>query len=676
MDVHINNAPVNGSYSDEYKKDDGKSWTITPSNDSCDHYEFVIKDKTTGVSSNPIVGKQCKINKSSNTDKEIYSVTISCLKKNGDRQTAVDDSEVTVDLTPKLEGDGRAIFDFTAHTDTHSITTNMSFTNFAGDSTAPECEYQQHSAMTGNCIEGAETEVLVDENDTLNLYKGKQDNTHRENLRDNSDTRLTYFNKNKPWFDVERLRIAADWLQKNKLLTVSLPDETKGAGATVDNPVTGTMTMRQFLRNVAADQTMYGVVRVLVGFEKDAKTGKIQHCSTTNDSGVCDCATDDLDEEHYNAEPHNGTYKAKIGDMICHRFEEIEAEIEDHDNDMRPDTLCGLNVTANSIIKVKGSLFFDYVYEDNGGIHPVELNVNDGEDDDIEEIDIGMPILVNWDDGLTQNQNPVVEGNGTLNPAIAQAIKAISVGNTVDETKISFDNVPQSALDAYNYYQHDKNPDFTYITTPGEFRAQPVSAQYHMLMPTGYAKSWADAFNKLHITAAEWENIMSDSGSNLPEFKAPTNTTNTTWTADQFRTETFEDIPAFLYAGGFINIKTNKIFIAGLTYIPQAFTLEVGGDELYPGVTATSYFSGAVMVRDGFFIQARKDGLLLMSSDPSAYSKVLTNGGRIPELSVSHSPGVFASNNSGGSGAPPAGYGGLGVQKQVSPPLWVEIRPQ
>lgn len=647
-----------------------KVWTYTPpADDSCASYDFDEFDGVTHTIHRN--ARSCSIHASAAGTKD-YRIKQTCLKSDGTANDTVPETEVAVELSDGA-GNGRAIFDFTAHPDTFAITTNMNFTNSPDDSILPECEYRK-GPMSGNCIEGASAEVLVTENKNLVLYKGEQENIRKENMRNNNQSKLKYFKDGEAWFDVERLRAAADWLAANKQqqTNVDLPDELT-PGAQISTPITGTMTMRQFLRNVANNQVMYGVVRVLVGLGSDAN-GKPRQCSDDDDTTVCDCATERLDKDDYEKKHGHGTYTPdNVHHAMCHRFEEIEKP--DHHYDVQEpldsDKVCALDVTDKKI-KVKGALFFDYVYEtkdaDGNTVYtPVELDVNNGQDDDLEEISIGLPIWVNWDDGETVSGQAVVDDNsGTLNPDLVSDIKAVSTGD-LDKTYIKFDNVPQSAVDDYKFYTNQN------IDTDTKFSELADITRYHLLMPSGYAKSWAEAFNVLGVTPTEWENIMKNTGhAALPEFSAPTPSNPgpaTLWAADDFRSDEFEDIPAFLYAGGVIKIKTNKVFISGLTYIPQSLTLDVGGDN--NNTTTTVYFTGAVMIRDGFLIHARDNGLLLMSSDPNTYSKMAVKGGKNAELSLSASPGVYATTS-----LPPAGYGGLGAQKQVSPPLWVEIRPQ
>ena len=84
-----------------------------------------------------------------------------------------------------------------------------------------------------------------------------------------------------------------------------------------------------------------------------------------------------------------------------------------------------------------------------------------------------------------------------------------------------------------------------------EFATLSKPTQYHLLMPSGYADGWAEAFDKLNITATTWgtmppNNCVTDMGTTCKKYKVPSGVTGI-MTANDVRSSEFEDIPSYLF---------------------------------------------------------------------------------------------------------------------------------
>lgn len=285
---------------------------------------------------------------------------------------------------------------------------------------------------------------------------------------------------------------------------------------------------------------------------------------------------------------------------------------------------CGSTLGANAQMNVRGSLFFDWIDCDTGA--PVSLaNLkNPGEE---LKIKVEIPINVN-----PANPTGPLNVVGNL-PAIADLTCMNTPCDKVIGAAIPFALVPQSSID-------------TYLATTGktlnaaEFGTLSRAEQYHLLLPSGYVDGWATAFATLNIGATTWQGWgfgISDGGS---------------ITREMIRADTFEDIPALIYTGGLVDMHSH-VNVSGLTYIPQSIELEQKTPD------AMQYFSGAVMVRDGFYFEGDPSGTstTYFANDPSTYSKIrLSNTSAAAAKFEPFTPPVKGTTGPG--------------------PQWIEIRPR
>jgi hypothetical protein len=264
-------------------------------------------------------------------------------------------------------------------------------------------------------------------------------------------------------------------------------------------------------------------------------------------------------------------------------------------------------------------------------------------------------------------------------------IKAISNGKSAGEvvqpdpiSNILLTDIPQESLDAYAY-QVGNTLDPNVAADVVTFNNLSYADKYHMLMPSGYAKGWADAFTNLGITTAIWKTLPPTSTcSGCDKFGAPADA-NTTMDANDVRSKGFEDIPAYLYSGGLIDMH-GHVNISGLIYVPQAMELEA------KSATTRQYVSGAIVIRDGFYIEADNSTITVISANPQTYSTA--------KRTISATTPPTFSAEPGGPGAPPpgdvpgggddprspcigcsTGGGGGSAGGASSKRLWMEIRP-
>lgn len=387
----------------------------------------------------------------------------------------------------------------------------------------------------------------------------------------------------------------------------------------------GTLSFSQFLDNIANGRTMYGMVRVLVPLEHGTcsnstncsknslgqtvnSTSLYGFCSSTN--GLCSCA------------PNS---KFKIQEGL---------------------TLCGITMPANAKIKVKGSLLWDFV--DNLTGSPIPLSQLPFAPREL-YFKVEIPILVNWahdanDDGAMDNMF---------------VIKAISNGQSqgVLAPTFNFSDVPQVSKDAYHYYI-GKTLDST------EFATLDNPTKYHLLMPSGYPNGWAEAFDKLNITAPTWHTlppngcVLDDNSTPCGKFGVPNGVTGTL-TADDVRSSQFEDIPTYLYSGGLIDMH-DHVNISGLVYVPQGMELEAKNSSASD--PTRQFIMGAVVVRDTFFIEAKDNTITVLSSDPLSFSTAqVSQGAAQGQQGTGNALTQAVNGNQSNTGTTTTGNGGNGT---------------
>ncbi|MFQ5470769.1 MAG: hypothetical protein ACE5EH_10760 [Gammaproteobacteria bacterium] len=551
---------------------------------------------------------------------------------------------------------GDVILDNTAHPNAPAIGANLVF--LAGGSKGSTAI---DDGIGGNAINILDFQTVTRDistsPDSLNLIIGDDSSVVDDNNY-GTENQLDYFSSGKHLFELNRLRSTADWLSQDSDSN-NVPDNISPAAGVVYGTY-GTLSMSQFIANIASGATMYGMVRVKVPLELDPTT-----------TGTAKNALGDI----VNANSIYSFCSSSSGLCSCSpgiSFSKIESGV----------TICGHNIPSNSKIKVKGSLLWDFV--DNITGNPVDLDALPWAPRDL-YFKVEMPIMVDWshdlnDDGAMDNM-PYIKGL-TSGKTGTNPIDITNTIGTIDFTKVS-----QSSKDAY-LFATGTNLDATVFATLNK------PDQYHLLMASGYADGWAEAFTKLNITAAIWKTLppnscVTEAGGSCDKFSVP-DTASGIMTANDVRSGEFEDIPTYLYSGGLIDMH-HHVNISGLIYVPQGMELEAKDSN----APTQQYVSGAIVVRDSFYIEAKDNTITVMSSDPDSYSTA-----RVSNVSQATSP-TFAnlttynssnntnvtsgeSGNSGNSGsgdgcfgcASSSSSGNSGGSNTPNPIQWVEIHPQ
>ncbi len=545
---------------------------------------------------------------------------------------------------PKTPGD--VIFDTTANPGDGAIDVNLNFIAGGGKS-----DTAIDDGVGGNVINITDFQVLsrniAQDPNQLKLFVGASQNTIADD-RFGTDDQNTQFADGGHLFDLDRLRSIADWMSSGAL-----------AGKTIlSNGTYGTISYLQFLKNIRDGITMYGLVRVQIPLELGASD-----C----DSNKSDCTMNALGASG-NSDLY-GLCQSTAGLCSCAATTDADIKVGD--------TICGITMSATSRIKVRGSLFWDFVASQDSA----DTGLNQGDPIPLANLPfvprelyfkVIIPIQVNWehdldDDGAMDNMD---------------YIKQISDAGTDGATltnKLDYLRVPASSKADYEYYTG-------VVLTKGVFDALDIPSQYHLMMATGYTTSWVEAFQKLGINGSDWTSIP---GIN-PPLSLPNGVTGAI-TLNDVRSDSFEDIPAYLYSGGLIDMH-DHVSISGMLYVPQGMELEAKKDYV------RQYVIGAVVVRDTFFIEAKTGTVTVFSSDPSSYSTALLSA----SAAAAVTPGTFVPSipvfegSGGGSspdpdvddgGAPGSCYtgcaegSGSGPGSAAAPPgpagarRWIEVRP-
>lgn len=545
-----------------------------------------------------------------------------------------------------------------------------------------------------------------------------------------SKTKATYFANGTQLFDLDKMRRAAEWEALN--IAPSLPGGTctypklpggtyrayKGAlpinnGAnsiardadgtpvpgpvgnchfaakyTIDPAVTtaggnyGAISWAQFVYNVANNITMYGIVRVLVPAEAGTATATTNALGNTPMPGVTG-----------KPDPIYGVCKTAATKTLCLNPPSVG---------IQPGASITLSdwkgvkatyiIPANAQVRVRGSLFFDFIDGQKSYASGVVPGIGLGQLPSGKELkfNMWMPVSVNASndrdgDGIMDNLEyieSVSAGVVCSNPAgpnFPCTYRFLSADLAIDPNQ-----VPQEAVDTYNAqynttYRDSADPSFV-----AKFKQLNLPNQYHLLMPSAYAQGWADAFAELNIGATQWSNL----GFLVPaQHAAPL-------TVAEIRGSGFEDLPVYLYSGGTADLG-NHINISGLMYIPQSIELEVSGGGAKGGagtfVGTRQYIMGGVIVRDGFELESKQNSIQVISSDPLSFAStridpnamtgpIFTPATGGPHIGNSVPPGVGIGSGTPGSGAPGAGdstvFGGSGNVASPGRVRWIEVRPQ
>lgn len=430
-------------------------------------------------------------------------------------------------------------------------------------------------------------------------------------------------------------------------------------------------------------------------------------------------------------------------------------------------TMSGVTFPGDASIRVYGSLLFDYVSDNNYTVTPLtgspnrRVSYRTGDAIDLDNLHfdakawtyimVQVPIIVNpANDNCVNTGAPITNYAGCVQAlnAAGQVIGDGAMDNLeyIDSlttqtantngtyqfaAPIDYAQVPQEAKDAYRY-QTGKTLDAI------EFGKLNLANQYHSLMPSGYPGGWAKAFQELNITASAWTAMPLGTDPTTsqprPSFAVPPATAaNGILTIDDIRNNAFEDIPVYLYSGGLVDMHYH-VNVSGLVYVPQSLELEArnencnfispthgagwnynqwfmhaatgygtGSGELC--LMGRQYVIGAVIMRDGFYIESSPNGvpapplasgatitgsgtITLFSSDPNSFSSMRV----LAKASTPNSFTATAPSSSGidkltvqGSSPTPGGSfgtivgGNTGGGSNTIPPganQWIQIRPR
>lgn len=543
--------------------------------------------------------------------------------------------------------------------------------------------------------------ILVDEIGVTNTKS-----TSYQNYGTNRQT--TYFANGQHLFDLDRMRKTANWMRipssvtvpdaatlnsvvgTNQIAPTALPPATCTSYVTVtaapNSPSTpvglpvggchpagtyGTITWAEFLDNIKNNRTMYGVVRILVPLKLGSAASSNNALNATigsaNIYGFCNVTTE------WCANSPTGSTDIKPGAAVA------------------GNNSVAVTIPANGQLKVRGTLMFDFVNGTTDAVlgapgHPIGL---DHLPFNPRDIYFKVSVAINVNAANDKDGNGVLDNADYIN-GISKNITCpsypcstvIPADGTSNSPAILNTQVPQDSIDAYNQQYGTNflsNTDATFIT---KFNALNKPSQYHMLMASGYAQGWADAFAELNVTANQWKSMG---------YLVPDDATLTSpLTVSNIRNSQFEDIPVYLYTGGLVDMH-HHMNVSGLIYVPQSAEIEAKmNDAANP---TRMYMMGGLIVRDGFFLEGKLNGMILISSDPSSYASLRVLSSAIQgammssALSTVHDSSAGAaspygvglsSGGTGGGGSTSAdqcvGCGGGSVT--VSKTRWIEIRPK
>lgn len=567
--------------------------------------------------------------------------------------------------------EGRVIFDNTANSMNSVINTNLSFQT--------GCTRSQTTVGSGdgkgvNGINVEDYQIIMPAEDSskIDVYTGAQnwtgDNLVQDNNYSSQTSRLTYFKSGEHLFDIDRLRWTADWLGNPRNVSPR---------ADVAEGTYGTITLKQFLHNVATKTPMYGVVRVLVPLEKPVCQGGADdvpdNVSTRIECLGSQTSTNALGRQtsellYRFCDDSQTSFLCSCSPRRSDSLVDISELPEDIQN-MRfqsireSNNICGIEMPEDARIIVNGTLFWDFVDfahdpESRNPIHgfarPIPLSQLPYHAREL-YFKVDVPILVNSafkDDGLEEIPHDIYSSefvnlvdeiasytanvNGPIGGEASSVALEIPLASIPDSSKELYKTLMDSELDAESW------------------DALTAAEKYHLLMPSGYARGWAAAFEKLGITAGKWKTLPMGNnahGDPFEKFSVPASApTNEPLSVEYIHSADFEDMPVYLYSGGLIDMH-DHVYISGLVYVPQAMELEaVQPANFTPsGISYSTdpkfirqVIVGAVVVRDGFYIhagrnryndaegvgQSGRESITILSADPMSYSTIRTNGGR------------------------------------------------
>ena len=625
-------------------------------------------------------------------------------------------------------GNSVIIVDNTPNPNSPGIVTNMA-TN------APAVmkglgEGNEIEVKLGGEIQVMQRDALVNPHDLIDeIGSNNANSTSYQNFY--SKGKVTYFANGTQLFDLDKMRRAAEWEALNvpaastgsSCTYPTLPGGTyrayKGATPinnglnsiardangtpvpgptgschfaakyTIDPAITsaggnyGAISWAQFVYNVANKITMYGIVRVLVPAEAGTATAKTNALGGTPMPGVTGVA-----------DPIYGKCRKVSSKTLC--INPPTVGIQPSANITLTDwkgVKTTYTIPANAQVRVRGSLFFDFVDGQKSYASGVVPGIGLGQLPSGKELkfNMWMPISVNAGndrdgDGIMDNLEYIesvsagVVCNNAMGPSFPCTYRFKNTDLAIDPNQ-----VPQEAIDTYNAQFNTTFRDSADPAFVARFNKLNLPNQYHLLMPSGYAQGWSDAFAELNISSAQWSQL----GFLVPaQHAAPLSVA-------EIRGSGFEDLPVYLYSGGTADLG-NHINISGLMYIPQSIELEVSGGGAKGGkgsFTGTrQYIMGGVIVRDGFELESKRNSIQVISSDPLSFGSARVNPNTQTGSLLTLAGGSQHGNNNapagvgvGGSGAGGAAangpadatvFGGNGTAGNPGKVRWVEVRPQ
>lgn len=413
-----------------------------------------------------------------------------------------------------------------------------------------------------------------------------------------------YFVNGAPVLDLNRFRTAADWLRDNVAPTAGHPAGTYG-----------TITWMDFVRNVTSGTQMYGIVRVLVPLRlKQAHDDHEGHGDDHNDENV---EMNALLQSVSNTTIYNFCTQSEHDghpqrDNELHVFvpgcgnapvKGVELEVGDNVN--------SYVITASSRIRVKGTLFMDFVNESADAVNPVAGTPITAANLPFHPKDIFVETAIPFD------VNPAIDANddGVMDhleyvDSLSKNISCTAVPCTYqypNPQTFSYAQVSQSAKDRFQFQTGQELTEVTY-------NLQNTASKYHLLMPTGYEQGWNAALTELGVTATQWHAM----GLGVPSAAIIADRIPT---LNDIRSGEWEDFPCYISTGGLFSMRYHVNF-SGLLYIPQAIEM-----VMTYWSSGRQYIMGGALVRDGFYIESvhnhtSERGIALIASDPASFSQM------------------------------------------------------
>ena len=526
-------------------------------------------------------------------------------------------------------GTAHFIIDNTASSASEAVATNLATL------TAPACKKTDaltHKRCNSFSL-GSNNIQVIQNNANGNLVKmiGVNNENSTSYNKSESDTPLDNFSPDSGhYIDINSIRNGAD---KISLLDPSLPPGTYG-----------NISFEQFIKNISVGQNMYGIVRVKIPLIKNGPNDNIPSQGNEKSDDGDDDDHHDENKSDDGDESHSSKTSIRFKSSNSSKYQSDNESSDDDSNDdgdhrnSRPkyrlcgeqptpqcllcgpgantkieagETICGIPLNNNAKVNVFGSLMFDWIDCDSKEVVSLDDLRASGKN-------------ISFDLSVPLNINPANQDNSQNTMMNMNAITDFTGNNNCPEGSPC--EIPLNETISFNFVSEESKNSYRYNTNrtlnSNEFSTLSQSQKFHLLLPSGYAQGWNQAFKKLNITASTW-NLW---GFKIPkeeiQLSDPILDENQILTESGIRSTHFQDIPALIYSGGLVGIH-HHTNISGLIYVPHSFDLEQNGMTLNGNNFEPSlqYISGAIIVRDGFYFEAKYEGgATIISNDPSSYS--------------------------------------------------------